>query len=117
MTAEESDQVVDPAELPAWRLLAELASGQALPSIAELLDGDADRFAAFSLRLNELLVDFSRSSADAVVVEGLLQLASERNLAGSSRLCSPVLVSTRPSGVPPCIPLCVVLLPDAGVGE
>ena len=62
--------------VPAWaRLNAEAAEAAGL-RIRALFDADPGRFAAFSARLDDLLLDFSKTHLTAPALAALMDLAS-----------------------------------------
>ncbi|CCG42602.1 glucose-6-phosphate isomerase [Magnetospirillum molischianum] len=66
-----------PTTLPAWQALTEKADPKALPSMRELFATDPDRFATFSLRLDDLLLDYSKNRIDRETRALLLDLARQ----------------------------------------
>jgi len=70
------------ADRPAWRALAAHAEAMRAAHLRELFAGDAQRFAAFSLRHDGLLLDFSKQRLNAETLALLRALASAADLEG-----------------------------------
>ena len=60
--------------------LMEAGKAAASTRIASLFDRDPDRFAGFSVRLGDMLLDFSKTSLDARALTLLIELAAERGV-------------------------------------
>ena len=60
---------------PAWRALEEHARGMAGRHLRDLFAADPDRFARFSLRFEDLLLDYSKHRIDQETLRLLLDLA------------------------------------------
>jgi glucose-6-phosphate isomerase len=69
-----------PTETPAWRALHNHRQTMAQASIAQLFDADPQRFSRFSLRLDGLLLDYSKNLVNAETMRLLAALARERGL-------------------------------------
>lgn len=71
-----------PSQLPAWKALAEHYQEVRALHMRDLFARDAQRFAAFSVRLDdELLFDYSKNRITAETLRLLLQLAEQAGLA------------------------------------
>jgi glucose-6-phosphate isomerase len=70
------------ADRPAWRALAAHAEAMRAAHLRELFAGDAQRFAAFSLRHDGLLLDFSKQRLSAETLALLRELAAAADLDG-----------------------------------
>ncbi len=60
--------------------LMEAGRAAAATRIASLFDRDPDRFAGFSVRLGDMLLDFSKTGIDARALTLLIELAAERGV-------------------------------------
>ncbi len=67
---------------PAWQKLAGLAARDQAASIRRLFAADPDRAARFTASLDNLSIDFSKTSIDTDALAGLLDLARAAGLAG-----------------------------------
>ena len=67
-------------ESPEWLELLELAQQHKNRHLAEEFKADKDRFAKFSYRSNQLLIDLSKQRINQQILDGLLALAKSRNL-------------------------------------
>lgn len=71
---------INPTQTEAWQLLKEeQAVMQAIP-VKALFEKDAERFERFSIRLNDLLFDYSKNRISAHTLQLLSQLAQECKL-------------------------------------
>lgn len=68
-----------PIKSPAWKRL-EKQRASAVENGLPHMHGNASRFADFSLRLDDVLLDYSHQELDADVVDALLQLADDAEL-------------------------------------
>ena len=66
----------------AWKALEEHSKAQAEVSMRELFAADPQRFARFSLRLGDMLLDYSKNRITDETMRLLLALAEEADLAG-----------------------------------
>ena len=74
---------VNPTKTAAWKALSEHFAATKGRTIKELFAADPDRFAKFSLRLNDdLLLDYSKNIIDAKTMELLFALARECDVPG-----------------------------------
>ena len=74
---------VNPTKTAAWKALSEHFAATKGRTIKELFAADPDRFAKFSLRLNDdLLLDYSKNISDAKTMELLFALARECDVPG-----------------------------------
>jgi glucose-6-phosphate isomerase len=74
---------------PAWRALASHHETLARSHLTELFAADTQRFERFSLRLGELLFDFSKQRITTETLDLLLRLADARQLrAGLTRMAA-----------------------------
>ena len=74
--------MTNPTSLPAWQALADHARAMQGVTLRELFEQEPDRFARFSLRLDDLLFDFSKQRITAETFDLLLQLAREADVEG-----------------------------------
>lgn len=65
---------------PAWRALQIHQTAMAQHPLRTLFAQDAQRFDKFSLRLNDLLLDYSKQPVDSETIELLLALAQQQQL-------------------------------------
>ena len=70
-----------PTALPAWRALADHARDAAIPPLRALFAADPSRFERFSLRLDDLLLDYSKNRVTDRTMALLVQLAAESGVA------------------------------------
>ena len=70
-----------PTALPAWAALRRHAAAMRRRSLRGLFAADPDRFARFSLRLDDLLVDFSKQRITAETMDLLRDLARQAGVA------------------------------------
>lgn len=70
-----------PTSLPAWIRLAALASTVGDKSMRGMFADDPGRFEAFSLGLDDLLLDYSKNRIDAEVFGQLVELAEQAGVA------------------------------------
>jgi glucose-6-phosphate isomerase len=66
----------------AWRALERHAEAMAAVHLRDLFAGDGDRFARFSLRLDDLLLDYSKNRITEETLRLLLDLARQADLEG-----------------------------------
>ncbi len=66
-----------PTRLPAWGQLAAHAADTASRPMRALFEADSGRFARFSLRLNDLLLDYSKNRITAETMDLLTTLAAQ----------------------------------------
>lgn len=71
---------INPTTTKAWQALQSHATEMKQTSIRELFGGNADRFKQFSLRLEDLLFDYSKNLINNKTMELLQQLAAETQL-------------------------------------
>ncbi|HTH15831.1 MAG TPA: glucose-6-phosphate isomerase [Magnetospirillum sp.] len=69
-----------PTQLPAWRALEAHARGMAAEQMRDMFARDPNRFAAFSLRLGDLLLDYSKNRIAHETVALLADLARQSGL-------------------------------------
>jgi len=73
-----------PINTPAWKQLEKLAeqlkNAESPATIKALFDGDSDRADKYSLRVGELLLDFSKNLVSDPIWQSLLQLAEQSPL-------------------------------------
>ena len=72
-----------PTTTAAWKKLEEYFSGFKGTHIKELFENDADRFQKYSLKFEDILVDFSKNRMDETVRGLLIELASDCGLQGA----------------------------------
>lgn len=65
-----------------WQALHALRANARGRRIADLVDGDRERFAGFSLALGDLLLDYSRTALTPEIRAALLRLAAARGVTG-----------------------------------
>src|SRR5262245_39635603 len=65
---------------PAWRALERHAESMAAVQLRDLFGGNADRFAQFSLRLDDLLLDYAKNRVTGETMSLLLDLARAAGL-------------------------------------
>ena len=63
-----------------WQALMEAGKAARDARIAALFDRDPDRFGGFSVRLGDMLLDFSKTGIDARTLTLLIELAAERGV-------------------------------------
>ena len=80
----------------AWRALERHAEAMAGVHLRELFAADPDRFARFSLRAGDLLLDYSKNRVTEETIRLLLDLAREGELEVGARACSQATGSTPP---------------------
>ncbi len=71
---------VNPTETNAWKKLEAYYSDFKEKHIKELFEQDSDRFEKYSLKFEDVLVDFSKNRVDDTVRKLLMELASECGL-------------------------------------
>ncbi len=71
---------VNPTETKAWKKLEAYYNDFKGKHIKELFEQDADRFERYSLKFEDILVDFSKNRVDETVRNLLIELASECGL-------------------------------------
>ena len=71
---------INPTTTPAWDALAQHAAAMKQVHMKQLFQQDTDRFAKWSFRLNDMLVDLSKNIATDETLQRLLQLADECRL-------------------------------------
>ncbi len=71
---------IDPTKTETWKTLRELYGVMQKQQMKDLFAADPYRFAQFSIRFNDTLVDFSKNLIDNRVMGALLQLATEVRL-------------------------------------
>lgn len=69
---------INPTTTAAWKQLTALA--EKVPTIQELFAADSDRFAKYSLKFEDLLVDYSKNNINSEILATLLKLAEEVDL-------------------------------------
>ena len=74
---EEVPKMAHPIDLPAWRELAVHAEDMAGRHMRDMFAADPHRFERFSLRLGDLLLDYSKNRITTHTMELLLRLAAE----------------------------------------
>lgn len=67
-------------ELPSWKALTKLAQGMKNQHLNDLFSDDPNRSDRFSLRLDDLLFDYSKNSIDANIMKTLIELCEEVDL-------------------------------------
>jgi len=72
----------NPTTLPAWAALQDEYSRIKDVHMRDMFEQDPHRFEQFSLRLNDILFDFSKNRIDQPVFDALLQLAEQADVAG-----------------------------------
>jgi glucose-6-phosphate isomerase len=72
----------DPTQLPAWKKLQSEYEEVAELHMRDLFRDDPDRFARFSLRFQDILLDFSKNRITQQTLDLLRDLAREAGLAG-----------------------------------
>ncbi len=72
--------MVHPTQLPAWRALEAHARGLAPEQMRDMFDRDPGRFRAFSLRLGDLLLDYSKNRIAHETMALLTDLARQSGL-------------------------------------
>jgi glucose-6-phosphate isomerase len=70
-----------PDETACWQALRALRASGRSRRIATLVDGEPRRFAAFSVALDDLLLDYSRTALTSEIRAALLRLAAARGVA------------------------------------
>lgn len=73
---------INPAQTPAWSRLKVLAEKYQELQISSLFD-DSDRFEQFSITVEDILIDYSKNKINQEIIDALLDLALETDLAGS----------------------------------
>ena len=68
---------VNPMETKAWEQLEEYYFGFEGKHMKELFENDLDRFKKYSIKFEEILLDYSKNIVDDEVRNTLLQLAEE----------------------------------------
>src|SRR6478735_5154422 len=71
---------INPVETLAWKKLAAHFAVMQKRHLKALFAEDPNRFARFSLKLDDILVDFSKNLVDETTVQLLLELARETDL-------------------------------------
>ncbi len=71
-----------PTDLPAWQALRDHHADLQSVHMRDLFDADGDRFRDFSLRLGDVLFDYSKNRITAETVSLLTDLAEQAGLAG-----------------------------------
>src|SRR5512136_1083452 len=71
-----------PTDLPAWQALQEHQRAMAGVHMRDLFARDPQRFERFSLRLGDILLDYSKNRITAETMALLLDLARQARLAG-----------------------------------
>jgi len=71
---------INPTQTKAWKALARHFNKVEHLKIRDLFEADPDRFADFSLQLDDILVDFSKNRLDRTTLDLLLELARESGL-------------------------------------
>ncbi|MFH1152790.1 MAG: glucose-6-phosphate isomerase [Pseudomonadota bacterium] len=74
---------INPCETPAWRQLQSHFETLKAVRIADLFSRDPHRFSNFSIRFNDILVDYSKNIISSETMGFLLALARETGLAGA----------------------------------
>lgn len=74
---------INPTTTHAWQQLTQLAKN--VPTLQSLFNADAYRFDKYHLELEDLLVDYSKNNVDAKIMEQLLALTQEVDLAGAMK--------------------------------
>ncbi|CAA7619818.1 glucosephosphate isomerase [Candidatus Terasakiella magnetica] len=69
--------MANPTRLPAWEALDALARTSGQAPMRDLFAADPSRFETFSLRLGDLLLDYSKNRIDRTTLDTLIQLAQE----------------------------------------
>ena len=85
-----------PVETVAWRLLtAHYLEMQASP-LSELFESDPQRFEKYHLKINDILVDFSKTHVNEDTIKLLMKLAEECELSeGIEAMMNGILASER----------------------
>ena len=101
----------NPTQTNAWQALEkhyekEMQNEQ----IKNLFAKDAQRFDKFSLRFNNMLIDFSKNIINEKTLKLLLQLAEETKVADGIEKCLQVAASMKPKKEAFCIRLCAIVL-------
>ena len=73
---------MNPTRLPAWQALQEHHKAVAPQQMRDLFRQDPRRFEKFSLRFDEILLDFSKNRITEETLNLLLDLARQSDLAG-----------------------------------
>ncbi|NFV82185.1 glucose-6-phosphate isomerase [Magnetospirillum aberrantis] len=73
--------MVHPTQLPAWGALEAHAGDMAGRHMRDLFAADPDRFTALSLRVGDLLLDYSKNRVDGHTMALLAELAAQAGLA------------------------------------
>ncbi len=81
MPEQKQDSVSSLTELPAWRALAKHYSQVKDLHMRELFSAEPARFDKFSIKFNDILLDYSKNRITEDTLQLLLQLARESNLA------------------------------------
>ncbi len=72
---------INPAETPAWQKLTFLFMNLQAVHLRELFDEDPHRFQKFNLQFEDILVDFSKNLVTKEVLDALVELTNETELA------------------------------------
>ena len=72
----------DITQTPAWERLSKARDRLAQTHLRELFAADPERFKSFSVQTNDLLLDFSKQRLDGEVLDALVSLAEDANVAG-----------------------------------
>ena len=67
----------NPVEFSAWHKLKAHYADMKKRRIADMFDEDPDRFLKFSIRFNDMLLDFSKNIIDEQTLKHLLALEEE----------------------------------------
>ena len=68
---------VNPTETVAWKKLKNLRDDFGDIRISQLFNEDPERFAKYSIQLDELFVDFSKNLINDEILEALISLSEE----------------------------------------
>ncbi len=71
---------INPTSTDAWKKLLNHYSSMENNQLRGLFQKDNDRFNRFSLKFNEILVDYSKNRIDQITIDTLIQLANECHL-------------------------------------
>ena len=72
----------DITQTPAWARLSKARDRLAKTHLRELFAANPERFKDFSIRTNDLLLDFSKQRLDGEVLDALVTLAEDTNVVG-----------------------------------
>ncbi len=71
---------INPSSTPSWEKLQSLADAAANRTISSLFKRENNRFAGFSVQMEDLLFDYSKNNIDPPTREALVQLAADCSL-------------------------------------